>query len=55
MLPADESTLVASAVENGQTVVLTGTCVCSLGNQFQVGPSLSDVFFTFCVLLLYGV
>lgn len=28
MLPADETTLVASAVENGQTVVLTGTfCV----------------------------
>ena len=26
MLPADETTLVASAVENGQTVVLTGTC-----------------------------
>ena len=24
MLPADETTLVASAVENGQTVVLTG-------------------------------
>jgi len=26
MLPADETTLVASAVENGQTVVLTGAC-----------------------------
>jgi hypothetical protein len=26
MLPADETTLVASAVENGQTIVLTGTC-----------------------------
>jgi hypothetical protein len=26
MLPADETTLVASAVESGQTVVLTGEC-----------------------------
>jgi hypothetical protein len=26
MLPADDTTLVASAVESGQTVVLTGKC-----------------------------
>jgi hypothetical protein len=48
MLPADETTLVASAVESGQTVVLTGKC-CEvyMTNCYQGSPKITNVMLGF--------
>jgi hypothetical protein len=48
MLPADESTLVASAVESGQTVVLTGKfCDVYKTNCYQGSPKIINVMLGF--------
>jgi hypothetical protein len=48
MLPADETSLVASAVESGQTVVLTGKfCEVCVSNCYQISPGITDVMLGF--------
>jgi hypothetical protein len=48
MLPADETTLVASAMESGQTVVLTGKfCDVYMTNCYEGSPNITNIMLGF--------